>query len=244
MNEVWENLRFFTERLRALAVSESLPLGDEGYCVSTGAYYENWVYFPERVTLEAVNDVVRFFGERDAVFMWPVYDGGHDVLESEGLLYAGDLAAMSLDPAGATLHVKEGVTFERVTRELSGEWACTAWRGFGGEDGAPESYCRFVRALVDDAENVSVHLAKYAGENAGVFALTNEAERVGVYYFATVPDFRRKGIASAMMSEICRLSGGRKIVLQSTPMGVKFYRSFGFDELFKIPVYSTESDIL
>ena len=244
MNEVWESLRFFTARLRALAVSESLPLGDEGYCVSTGTYYENWVYFPERVTHEAVNDVVRFFGERDMTFAWPVKDGRNDVLESGGLLYAGDLAAMSLDPAGATLHVKEGVTFTRVTPELSYEWVCTAWLGFGGEGDAPESYREFARAMADDADNLSLYLAKYDGKNAGVFAFTNEPERVGVYYFATVPTFRRKGIASAMMSEVCRLSGGRKIVLQSTPMGLKFYRAFGFEELCKIAVYSTEEDII
>ena len=244
MNEVWENLRFFTARLKALAMSESLPLGNEGYCVSTGTGSENWVYFPERVTPEAVNDVVRFFGERDEAFMWPVYDGGTEALESGGLLYAGELVAMALDPAGISLRVKEGVTFERVTPELSGEFAATAWCGFAGEGDAPESYCRFVGGLVDDAENVSLYLAKYDGRNAGVFALTNELESVGVYYFATVPELRRKGIASAMMSEVCRMSGGRRIVLQSTPMGVKFYRSFGFDELFKIPVYSTEEDII
>ena len=150
---------------------------------------------------------------------------------------------MRLDPTKAQ-PAHEGVTFERVTSELADEWSATAWRGFGGEDDAPENYCRFVRALVDDAENLSLHLAKFDGKSAGVFATTNEPERVGVYYFATVPELRRKGIASSMMSEICRLSAGRKIVLQSTPMGVKFYCSFGFDELFRIPVYSTDKDIL
>ena len=243
MNEVWKNLRFFTARLKALVVSESLPLGNEGYCVSTGTGSENWVYFPERVTPEAVNDVVSFFGERDEAFMWPVYDGGTEALESGGLLYAGELVAMALDPAGISLREKEGITFERVTPELSGEFAATAWRGFAGEGDAPENYCKFVRALIDDAENVSLHLAKYEGKNAGVFTLTNEPDRVGVYYFATVPELRRKGIASAMMSEICRLSRGRRIILQSTPMGIKFYCAFGFEELFRIPVYSTDKDI-
>ena len=245
MNEVWENLRFFTTRLKALAVSESLQLGENGFCVSTATDFENWVYFPERVTTpEVVRNVMKFFGEREEAFMWPVYDGGNEILEGAGLFYAGDLTAMTLDPASASLHVKEGITFERVTHELAGEWAATAWHGFGGEDDAPENYCKFVRALLDDAEYFSLHLAKFEGKNAGVFALTNEPNRVGVYYFATVPELRRKGIASAMMSEICKLSAGRRIVLQSTPMGVNFYRSFGFEELFSIPVYSTDKDIL
>ena len=77
MHEVWENLRFFTTRLKALAVSESLPLGNEGFCVSTHTDYENWVYLPERVTSpEVVRKVLDFFGKRGEAFMWPVYDGG------------------------------------------------------------------------------------------------------------------------------------------------------------------------
>ena len=74
--------------------------------------------------------------------------------------------------------------------------------------------------------------------------LTHGENVTGVYYFATLPKFRRKGIARAMMSEICRLSSGKTIVLQATPSGVPFYKNFGFEELFTIPVYSNENDIL
>ena len=46
-----------------------------------------------------------------------------------------------------------------------------------------------------------------------------------------------------MMDEICRIADEKKIVLQATPMGRKFYEAFGFREEFKISVFSTESDI-
>ena len=47
-----------------------------------------------------------------------------------------------------------------------------------------------------------------------------------------------------MMSEICRLSDGKQIALQATPVGVPFYKSFGFEDLFAIKVYSTEPDVI
>ena len=142
------------------------------------------------------------------------------------------------------MRMKEGVTFESVARENAATWAKAMWLGFGGDGDAPEEYRRFSAALAADRKTVFLSAAKVRGEYAGTFLLTNEPDLTGVYYFATVPEFRRQGIASAMMSEICRLSAGKRVVLQSTPMGRDFYKSFGFEELFRIPMYSNDGDIL
>lgn len=236
MNIVWENLRFFMCCLRDLPVSESLSLGENGgFCVSTGTYAENWVYFPERVTSpEIAEESVKFFSERGEEAMWPLYDSGGEVLESCGLIYDEDLTAMTLTP-----RVKDSdsaVSVERVrTLEGAADWAETAGRGFG-DDGTVEGYRKFAEAL-SEHEGVSLYLAKYEGECAGTFLTTNGTEATGVYYFAVVPELRRKGIARAMMDEVCRLTCGKRIVLQATPIGEKFYRSYGFEELFKIRLY-------
>ena len=176
--------------------------------------------------------------------MWPVYDGGTEFLENAGLLYAGDLTAMCLAPERASLLEKDGVAFERITSENAVEWAKAMWLGFGGDGEAPEEYRKFSAALAADRKRLFLSAAKAGGEYAGTFLLTNAPDLTGVYYFATVPEFRRQGIASAMMSEICRLSAGKRIVLQATPMGRNFYKAFGFEELFRIPVYSNDGDIL
>ena len=242
---IWGELGFFVKCLNDLAVSESMRLTETGsYCVSTGTYSENWVYFPEDITNhEAVNVAVNFFREREEEFMWPVYSGGGKLLENAGLIYAGDLAAMSLEPDRVRI-VDDRQDVKIYRSDDYEEWAIISWLGFGGSDeDFPENYCDFVKALSEQRERVSLYSAKYEGENAGVFLLTNEAEMRGVYYFAVVPEFRRRGIARAMMNEICRLSEGKRIVLQSTPMGEKFYRSYGFGELFRMRVYSTEEDI-
>ncbi len=247
---MWSGLKFLVDTLKGLRVSRNLELSAESFCVSTGTESENWVYFPEQITsLEQVNNAVKFFSEHEEAFMWPVYSGGRELLERAGLIYAGDITAMMLNPENVIIPgARDDV---KVLRSDSAEeWAYTSWRGFGGgADDLPENYCEFVKAL-DAEERVSLYSAKYDGKNAGVFMLTNEREAVGVYYFAVVPEFRRKGIARAMMSEICRYAlscegkSPKMIILQSSPMGHKFYSNFGFTELFKIPVYSTDSDIL
>ena len=242
---IWEDLCFFVNSLKNLKISESLIISESGsFCVSTGTEAENWVYCPEEITSpEMVNMAVNFFCERDEEFMWPVYSGDGEILANAGLIYAGDLRAMSLVPESVSI-ADDRPDVKIFRSDDPDEWALITWRGFGGDhDDFPENYRVFVNALSESRDKVSLYAAKYDGKNAGVFAVTNEAEMMGVYYFAVLPEFRRQGIARAMMNKICILSGGKRIVLQSTPMGRKFYEAFGFEEAFRIPVYSPEQDI-
>jgi GNAT superfamily N-acetyltransferase len=74
---------------------------------------------------------------------------------------------------------------------------------------------------------------------------------IGVYYFATLPEERGKGVGSAMMEKILRVaSEGASgfpalgfVVLQATPSGARFYASQGFDALFPLPLYSLTQDV-
>ena len=246
MSDVWEDLRFFAEHLRNLPVSESIALGNNGgFCVSTNNEFENWVYYPETVRdIETVKRATTFFGRRKETFMWPVYDGGNNILEAAGLLHAGHLEAMSLEPTHAVRdRVNPSVKMRAVTRETFVQWANCEWSAFEYGDGEPSAeYLELAKAFSKD-ESMSMYIAEIDGHDAGAFLVTHEAELMGVYYFATKPEFRRKGVAASMMSEICRLSGGRKIVLQATPSGVPFYSAFGFEDLGAIEVYSTRADI-
>ena len=252
MNIVWENFGFFFENLKNLSVSKSLNLSNKNFCVSTGCDLESWVYYPEKnIAPEDVENVIKFFNEQNISFLWPVYGNGEEVLKSSGLFYAGDLTAMKMEPLDSTslssydaISPQEGRLKPSIV-DGSGlsAWTKTVWEGFGGNpDEIPEKYFSMVKSF-SECKNFSLYLSKYEGKEAGTFLLTNEENLTGVYYFATRPEFRRKGIARAMMSEIQRLSGSKTIVLQATPSGVPFYKNFGFEELFKIPIYSNESDV-
>lgn len=256
MNIVWENFGFFFENLKNLSVSKSLNLSNKNFCVSTGCDLESWVYYPEKnIAPEDVENVIKFFNEQNISFLWPVYGNGEEVLKSSGLFYAGDLTAMkmesnlSVDKSTST-GVEKPLCHLAMTSPLSKgrlkpieKWAKTVWEGFDGNpDEIPENYFSIVESL-SECKNFSLYVSTYEGKEAGTFLLTHGENVTGVYYFATLPKFRRKGIARAMMSEICRLSSGKTIVLQATPSGVPFYKNFGFEELFTIPVYSNENDI-
>ena len=234
-NITWQDLSFFLTRLKNLPVSKNINLGDNGgFCVSTGCDFESWVYYPERVrSSEVVERAIKFFRENKISFVWPLYDGGEKFLEDSGLLYAGSLTGMIYEPMPGS---QEGDCNKTLP---ANEWARIAWRGFGGKvDGIPENYYKFVDAL---GKEPSFTLSAYM--SCGSYLLVNEPDATGVYYFATVPEMRRKGVARAMMNVICSLSKGKKILLQSTPSGLPFYKSFGFVELCKIPVYSDASDV-
>ena len=248
---IWDDLSFFVNCLKSLPVSKNLMLDDKGSCcVSTGTYSENWIYFPENITSpELVNSAVKFFVEREETFMWPLYSVGRDILEKAGLFYAGDITAMTIDPARVNIAATTRPEIEIMCSDNPDEWAITSWRAFGGSKyNFPENYSVFVRALSEAAEEpegkISLYTAKCNDKSAGVFLLTNGPKSTGVYYFGVLPEYRRKGIARAMMNEICSLSTGKNIVLQSSPMGLNFYRNFGFTELFRIPVYSTDRNIV
>ncbi|MBQ7544074.1 MAG: GNAT family N-acetyltransferase [Synergistaceae bacterium] len=243
---IWSELRFFQEKLSELSVSKTIALGS-GLCVSVGSYSENWVYLPEPVDSEDyVSDAVMFFDTLGETFVWPLYEGSGEVLERGGVNYVGDLMAMSIDPKDMdTSHANERATCERVASlEEARIWADVAWRSFGGDDNVPEDYCRFIEAVFRESKDLSLHLARLDGEPAGTIMLTHQPDVVGAYYGGTLPNMRRKGIAAATMKEASRIAGTRRIVHQSTPMGLKFYQSVGFKELFAIPVYSTDKEIL
>ena len=244
-NIIWQDFEFFLKRLKFFPVSKTLELNENSFCVSTRTDTENWIYYPEKImNQEIVDKAVKFFVDKNESFMWPVFDGGNEILEKSGLLYAGDLTAMCLKPENIFHDVNESVTIDKITSiQESHEFAKTSWLAFGGDNNVSKNYYDLIEAFMNDKNNFSLFLAKIDNKNAGTFIITHENNLMGVYYFAVVPEFRRKKTAVTMMNEICRLSENKTITLQATPIGRKFYEAFGFSELFKIPVYSTESDI-
>ena len=232
-------------------MSQCLTLGrDDCFCVSTRCSWESWVCCPDSITdKQYVFDAVNFFRERDISFLWPVYDDNDSsILEAAGLVYGGSLEGMTLNPHNADMtRANPEVKIRQVMNQNDArQWANTAWRAFSsfGEDSedTTENYYAMFDAFLND-KNFSLYLAELDNKPAGTFMITHEDSVTGVYYFATLHEHRRKGVAASMMSEICRLSGDKNISLQATPMGRPFYRSFGFDELGEIRVYSTEPGI-
>ena len=238
MNQfVWDELKFFIERLSSLRVSESLSFSDDSFCVYTNTNSENMIYDPD--CMIDTESVMKFFNERDASFMW--FTRNAESLRHSGLIYTGDLIAMSLESKHESKYESNPeIEVRRINSHSDSElWARTAWRAFGSEGDVSDNYYAFVDSLLDDSENLSLWLAFHEGHASGTLLTTIMG---GVYYVGVVPEKRRKGIAREMLNEICRHN--TRLVLQATPSGYELYKNFGFNELFKIPLYSNEEDML
>ena len=240
-NLIWDELKFFISRLKSLSISEFINLDNKGLCVSVKNELESWVYWPDKINSEICDKIIKFFHERES-FMWPIYDNANTkILDDSGLFYAGDLIAMSLNPDKAiTSKANPDLKIERVINN-SREWAITAGISFGSQENEiTQNYFDFIADMNQDRQNLALYLAKLDNKPAGTFLLTRKN---GVYYFGVKPEFRRMGVAAAMMKQICKLVNKNFITLQATPTGYKFYKSFGFSELFPIKVYSPEKEI-
>ncbi|CBL27643.1 GNAT family N-acetyltransferase [Fretibacterium fastidiosum] len=248
---VWSNLGAFLDVLRGLSASEAMDLSPEGgFCLSTRSRSasENWVWLqPDLVTQERAEAALRFFGDRGLPFVWPLPGDceAAETLRAAGLKEAGQLEVMSLPPTPIRGRGGKELTFRTVrTREEALRWASVAWLAFGGEPPVPVSALNGAEAMADSPLRLG---AAMAGEEAvGTFLLSPFAASLGVYYFAVLPGYRRRGAAMAMMGEVLRAAkelGTERIVLQATPAGVPFYRAAGFESHGAIPLFSNSDDV-
>ena len=82
------------------------------------------------------------------------------------------------------------------------------------------------------------------GKPVSIVAIVAAAEAIGVYSLATVPGFRRRGYAEALLraaaSEVSRQTGFTQVLLQSTDAGYALYQRMGFRDATKYTVYLTK----
>lgn len=249
LDAVLSNLEFFLKRLRGLPNCCSLDLPGDGFCLSTGSdsASENWVFFREAIRDEGVVRIaVNFFETCGRPFIWPLLGDGGEILARFGIREAGHLLAMSRNGSEPEKEENIPITFAPVRDDAEAErWAEAVWRGFGAESGAPKNLAALVREMKTD-KALQLVTARIEDRDAGTFLLASDPSRAGIYYFAVLPEFRRHGVATAMMAEILRLArNGDKplIVLQATPAGVPFYRTVGFEPLANIPLFSFSNDV-
>lgn len=82
------------------------------------------------------------------------------------------------------------------------------------------------------------------GRAIAIIAIVPAAGVLGVYSLGTMPEFRRRGYAEALLrkatAEIASRTGLSRIVLQSTEAGYELYKRMGFHDVTKFTVYLTK----
>jgi ribosomal protein S18 acetylase RimI-like enzyme len=152
-------------------------------------------------------------------------DGGEDI----GMAYElSDGTEVWAPPAVDTIHEVEGdaglAAWAAVLADgfgeglVEAEWAAQAYRRIGV---GPSSTHRLVVARVD-------------GRPAAAGASLLDGTDVGLYFIATRPAARRRGLATAVTQRLLSMgarSGARRAVLGASPAGSAVYARLGFREV-------------
>lgn len=144
------------------------------------------------------------------------FDAADNVTSVDGMRRDVTTVAMTLDLAAGMplLHA-------RVQRTTA------AAANVAGESPVP---VEDLPAAGDDSDVRGWVLTAGAHAIAGAWTF-RDGQDVGVYAVGTVPQYRRRGIARALMLHVLAdayMAGARTASLQSTPMGAPLYASLGF----------------
>jgi ribosomal protein S18 acetylase RimI-like enzyme len=84
------------------------------------------------------------------------------------------------------------------------------------------------------------YLGTYEDKVVAAGTLFVGSETLGVYDIVTHPDYRRRGIGSAMFAHLlheARAWPNRPVVLQASPAGIGIYRRAGFHSVGEVHVW-------
>ena len=225
-----------------------LPLGGASLAAASGQPHagENYALLARGAEAGDVERAASFFAGRSAQFVTPwlpqTPQAVARALEERGIERRKIYTSMYL-PVEAERGQGSPETVA-VTAEESARWGEAAWYAFGGEAGeAAKAYVPFGEYLARHPKNRA-----FAIEEQGRFvstALIHETgEAYGLYFFATVPECRRHGLAAKLMDGVtAALPEKKPLVLLATEAGLPFYINYGFKIIDKVPVYSASDDI-
>ncbi|MCE5202134.1 MAG: GNAT family N-acetyltransferase [Synergistaceae bacterium] len=244
----------FTENLFSFANmiggnGQVLELLSGSLAAATGLPYagENYAIFTPRATVDELSKVLDFFKEKELPFVVPqLYDFSPSFsasLDSAGLSVRRRYTAMSLNPAVAGEWERDN-DIVSVSDEMVSDWASTVWEGFGGDISVPDEYCLFADYLNRQRDN-RLFLLMTEDRPASAALLHSSASACGLYYFATLPAFRRRGLARRHMKELVQQARqfSDEFVLLATEEGLPFYIDFGFTALADVPMRSISDDL-
>jgi len=242
--EVYDNLTFLLgtfgklEGTRYSGGEAGIALYDSGVPDA----YENYALLePARdVSEEMISRGLKFFARSGNAHIWPIFPGVADeackILEDGGLARDGDFHAMIAEVSKADCNYADMNFVETIRgNDEAAKWAECAWRGFGSDGRPPETFISNARGMARMDAFTLVH----AGLRA-TGMLYASGGTCGIYYVATSPEFRGQGLAGAVVGELkarAHRLGFRRVVLLSTPSGLRFYLKGGFEDVGEVKIY-------
>ncbi|MEO8596948.1 MAG: GNAT family N-acetyltransferase [Candidatus Solibacter sp.] len=203
----------------------------------------------ERELKQRVLTAIDHFNERDQEWAYWVYEAwmqppvrrrSRRVFENHGLRLATELPGMIADRILPPLTPLPPIEVRRVTAGPHREAFCEVG-----------SVCFHVPITwfreVFDGDSVWKHFMSYVGyvndEPVSTTSVVAGGGVLGVYNVGTLPGFQRRGYGEAVMRhallDAARECAAERIILQSTPAGLRLYKRMGFREVARVSVYSS-----
>ena len=243
-----KNFFSFAEMLGGAPGGGLLPLGGASLAAASGQPHagENYALLAQGAGADEVEKAARFFAERGAEFVTPwlpqTPQAVARALEERGIERRRIYTSMYLPVEAERGHCSPEVA--EVTAAEAARWGEAAWYAFGGEAGEEaRAYALFGEYLANHPKNRAFALEE-EGRYVSTALIHETPEAYGLYYFATVPERRRQGLAAKLMDGAASALPEKKpLVLLATEAGLPFYISYGFKIIDKVPVYSACDDI-
>ncbi len=197
-------------------------------------------HFTEETLDRRIESTLNYFKSRGLPMMWwtgPATDPSNlaDLLLAHGMTDGGDQPGMAIDLGQLKQNrpLPEGLVIERVNnvRDLR-EWLAPVRIGFELPNFVAEAVFNNFSRLNPEKDSPWRHyLGKLDGRTVAAATLFLGAGVAGIYHMATLPQARRRGIASAMT--LTALLEAREMsfcigVLQSSNAGQGVYQQLGF----------------
>ena len=208
---------------------------------------ENYALFDSTTSKKEISEVLDFFIDRNLPFVsLQLPELENDVskeLERKGIRLSAEYLAMSFKIPSS--EEKQAPCVKIASDRLGTEkWAEAVWTGFEGKLPVPENYRNFVGYLRSCPDN-QLYFLEENGVPLCSAMLHSTENTCGLYYFATRPEARRRGLAAKLMDSL-RLTASHhseSLVLLATEMGAKMYKNYGFEELLRVPILSGSKNI-
>ncbi|HVY53857.1 MAG TPA: GNAT family N-acetyltransferase [Gammaproteobacteria bacterium] len=202
----------------------------------------------------AVEEITSLYNNKKLSFCWWV-DTEQDhpqlskTLQQNKFTLFGDVSGMYMklesvpESQASTSREKESkseVEIQQVTTEDElKDWIKPIQTSFGMSDLSTQKYLEIFQKL-SQTQNPPIHfIAKHQGKIVGSSTLFCD-KVAGIYNCATLPEYRGKGILSALTTTMLAKAkelGFTEATLQASPMSVRVFRKHGFEDVVPYQVY-------
>lgn len=176
------------------------------------------------------------------VTIQPLCDEIDAKLQAEGFEGKVQLRGMAIEIEHlAETPIPDGFELCRIDASEGAEWANTIAQGYPMPIGLARSFSPLaVSTSVSELTDTTYFAAKFEGRIAAVSAMHLCNGVAGIYFVATLEEFRGKGLGAFMTAAPLRLAkshGYRVGILHASDMGMSTYRRLGFQDHGTATVY-------